>query len=542
MPGTRDHDPIVIENFGGLWARGDHESAPSDHFIQADNVQYFPSGVETRYGVRPYLTNPLPPFKCLRAYNYITLIGDTVIALTEGGNIYHITGPSGGATTPILTIPAMEDFGFVAINGRGYITPFKIYTNSQGENYSLGLQNEFVYVCKGDGTPARKAAGLPPTGTPPGTPLIVTNGAVQPTEVTDTGLHLLAIVYETDTGYLTALGPEVFGQLDFTGINLITVSNIPVAPAGAHVIRRHIVSTKAIVNYNGDQKGYQFFFIPGGTINDNTTTTKSGAYFDSDLISDASHLIDNFSEIPAGVNLTTYHSRLVIVGEYGIPETLQGLPSGVTDNRSIARLSFPGEPESISKIDGLLVAPLDGQALTNAQEFRDVLYLFKHTRTYSFSDNNDEPVTWQEEILDQGVGASVHGIAQVLDTGGVNTDFLLIIDWSGLMLFNGVFARPEMSWKIEDYWKTIIRNNFHQMQIVNDSINKKIWIVFPEPNRDVVMHADYSDGMNAMKIQWSRWLFEIDVNTILLIETDKLVLGSSGPHSTSVFNPLTVIP
>jgi hypothetical protein len=48
MPGTRDHDPLVIEEFGGLWQRGDPESAPSDHFIQADNIQYIHSGCETR--------------------------------------------------------------------------------------------------------------------------------------------------------------------------------------------------------------------------------------------------------------------------------------------------------------------------------------------------------------------------------------------------------------------------------------------------------------------------------------------------------------
>ena len=44
MPGLRDHKPFVIEQFGGLWARGDAESCPSDHLIQADNIQYFHSG------------------------------------------------------------------------------------------------------------------------------------------------------------------------------------------------------------------------------------------------------------------------------------------------------------------------------------------------------------------------------------------------------------------------------------------------------------------------------------------------------------------
>ena len=523
MPGTRDHDPLVIEDFQGWWQRGDPESAPSDHFTQADNIQYLHSGIETRDGLINYILNPLPPLQILRIYNYVTLTGQTLIVLTVGGKIYHITGPGSVSPNPILTIPEMEDFGFVAINGRAYITPFKTYTNASGERYQLGIQNQFLYVYLGDGTPARKAAGLPPSGAA----LTISEFAAG-TGQTDAGFHLMAVVYETNTGYLTALGPEVFGSLNYSGNAKLYVANIPISP-DSFVIRRHLVSTKAISNYNGDQKGYQFFFVPGGTIPDNTTPDWAGSYFDSDLISDASHLIDNFSEIPAGVNLNTYHSRLVIVGEYGTTETLTGLPTGVTDNRSIARVSFPGEPESISKIDGILIAPLDGKALTNVQEFRDILYLFKNTRTFAYSDNGDEPSTWREEVLDQGIGAPVHGIATVLDTGGVNIDFLIIVDWSGLMLFNGTYAQPEMSWKIEDFWRGLDRNYFNLMQIVNDSINKKLWITLPEPYRKYVLHANYSNGMNSKSIRWARWLFDIKAFAIALIETDRLVIGTPGP-------------
>jgi hypothetical protein len=545
MPGTRDHDPLVIEEFGGWWDRGDAESCPSDHFTIAENVQYIHSGVETRDGIQPYFFTPQPTIKILRAYNYTTQKGDTILALSDEGRIYHITGRTSADVTLVLTVTGMEDFGFVAINGRAYITPFKIYTGAYGENYSLGLgaPNGFLYVYKGDGSLARKAAGLPPSN--PGVPLVAAYGTDTGTqEVVDAGKHLIAVVYETDTGYLTALGPEIFAELDFQATKKVLVTKIPVStPPPSPVVRRHLVSTKAILNYNGDQKGYQFFFIPGGTINDNTTTSWEVAYFDSDLIADASHLIDNFSEIPAGVNLTTYHSRLIIVGEFGTTETLQGLPPGITDNRSIARVSFPGEPESISKIDGLIVAPLDGQALTTAQEFRDVLYLFKHTRTYVYSDNNDEPVTWQEEVVDQAVGAPVHGIATVLDSGGVNTDFLLIVDWSGLMLFNGVFARPELSFKIENFWKLMDRNLFHQLEIVNDSINKKMWITIPGLRRNEILHADYTNGMNAMAIRWSKWKFNADINTILLINTDDLTIGTNGPHVDDISHPaITVIP
>ena len=94
------------------------------------------------------------------------------------------------------------------------------------------------------------------------------------------------------------------------------------------------------------------------------------------------------------------------------------------------------------------------------------------------------------------------------------------------MLFNGTYARPEMSWKIEDYWMSLDRNAFRYVQIVNDSINKKIWMTLPPPNQHIMLHADYGNGMDAKNIRWARWLFDAKISTICLIETDKLILGA----------------
>lgn len=518
MPGLRNHQPIIIEQFNGLWARGDAESCPLDHFTQADNIQYFNSGFETRDPLNKYQNVAVPLGTILRVYDYVMQTGQSLLVLIEGGEIYHCVSPT-VVHGPILTVAGMTDFGFVAINGRAFITPFKTYQDSLGFNYELGIEDEYVYVYKGDGTNARKAAGFPPTGGA----LLAANSATLGR--TDIGFHLIAVVYETDTGYLTGLGPEVFAELTFTGTNKIDVSNIPVSP-DSFVVKRHLVATKRILEYNQDQDGYQFFFIPEGNIDNNVDTTKTVEFFDIDLLADASHLIDNFPEIPSCVNLTTYHSRMVCVGEFGTALSLEGLPDGITDNRSVARVSWAGEPEAISQVDGLIIAPLDGNPLTNAQEFRDILYLFKKTRTYGYSDNEDVPASWSEEVIDQGVGAPVHGIATVLDSGGVNVDFLVVADWSGLMIFNGTYARPELSWKIEDFWMSLDRNEFRQIQVVNDSLTKKIWMTLPTPHRHVMLHANYGNGIDAKNIRWAKWLFDVKISTICLMETNKLIVGA----------------
>jgi len=664
MPGVRDHEPVVIEEFGGWWARGDDESCPLDHFTVCQNVQFFNSGLETRDPLDPFQEIASPISKIIRTYTYIMQTGQTLLVLVQGGKLYHCVSKT-IIHGPILEIDEMMDFGFVAINGYAYITPFKTYTNASGQNYELGIKNEFVYVYKGDGTPARKAAGEGATGGGGGlvvypqlsgdgkiTPGIHVIGITQwdnegtnndsgtlgpeflgvvyvqtddtwvinvanvpqadadiatrnvymtaaidpanwnPTQhpqasylfylvgrltdsarnnlvinvndvdlitgetfmgggtlptidsdsmylknsaedgYCDIGLHVVGVVYETDTGFLTQPGPAYFAVQTYVNESkAIEVLNIPVTTNPA-IKKKHLVSTKAIPNYNGNNKQigfpYQLFFIPNATLegihlND---TTKIISYYDSDLVADASHLIDNFSSIPAGVNLNTYHSRMIVVGEFGTDETLVGLPDGVTDNRSVARVSAPGEPEAISKVDGLIIAPLDGNPLTNVQEFRDVLYLFKKTRTFAYSDNSDEPSTWQEEIVDQGVGAPVHGIAAVLDSGGVNIDYLIIADWSGLMLFNGTYARPELSWKIEDFWLAMDRNYFGQVQLANDSIRKKLWITLPVPLYQNVLMADYGNGLDPKNIRWSRWGFNAAITTICLVETTKLIMGA----------------
>jgi hypothetical protein len=660
---VRDHAPIVIENFNGLWDRGDEESCPSDHFIVADNVQYLESGIETRYPLNKWQANPPnPPIgKVIRLYNYVMQTGQSLLVMIEGGWIYHLIGPN-VQHGPIAYFPTATDFAFVSIAGKAYISPFKTHIDATGQTYELGLENEKVWVYNGStapGTPARITGGVKPTngGLKPfiifndindGTitkgihfmvivfrdatgPQLYEPGAVQmvdapgnlkvqltniplgptgtvsrdivmtksidPKDIeagaagwyiahnipdnsttdfkldiaddkmtvgagwvganpnahymacvnssikgfSETGFHLFAVVYETDTGYLTQPGPEFFCGNTFVNVRRqVQIYNLPTT-TDPTIKKRHIIATKTITEYNGDQRGYQFFFVPGAVINNaNIDTGISFSMYDSDLISDASHLLDNYESIPAGVALSTYHSRMVVVGLSTVPDPPSVTPHDPDlpvvaphadllrpDNRSVALISAPGEPEAISKVDGLIVTPLDGSPLTNAQEFRDILYLFKKTRTYAYSDNFDVPSSWVEEVLDQGIGAPVHGIGTVLDSGGVNTDFLLIVDWSGLMLFNGTYSRPELTFKVEDFWYAQNRNGFHSVQIANDSIGKKIYITLPVPHRNFILYADYSNGLDAKNIKWSKWVFDGAINSICLMETNRLIIGAT---------------
>jgi hypothetical protein len=628
----RDHEPVTIDSFMGLWRRGSPSNTPPDHFSHSINLKYLEDGIIPRPAAQPFqdLANPLG--NVLRQYHYILPAGSTQLTLIEGGDIYHVID----ATTvlgPILSIADMTDFGFQQFGINAYLSP--AFTNDDG--HQVGMEDEILYVYKGDGVNARAAAGAQPTNTsalpftvfnagivgvvtlgvhfvgvayqnggvdgivgpevipvvtapgdqqvqvvnlpigPVGTTtrIVVMTRAIDPKSYVaatptqfyeviriadntttsllintadaalvtayvpgataapvtgalrakesatdgwnDRGFHIIAVVYETDTGYLTKPGPEFFAGLTTVNVKKsVDVSGIPIGPAT--VIRRHLVASKVIVNYNGDQLGYQLFFIPTGTIDDNTSTTKNLSWFDSELLEDASYLIYNLEEIPAGVILSRYHQRLVSVAEF--------------DSMSLARVSHPGEPESVSELDGFILVPPvivsetdspSAKPLTNAQEFRDILYLFQNTRTISYADNEEEPASWPDVVLDQGTGTQNHGIATVLDSGGVNVDYLLIADYSGVFVFNGAYSRPELTYKINDLWAEQDRDEFFRIQMINDSVNKILYVILPD---GTLLVGDYTKGLNPKSIIWTVWTFDFLIRSIMLMNIDTLVIGA----------------
>lgn len=494
----RDHQPIILDKFNGLWDRGDPENTPMDHFSDANNLRFFGNNsFGSRFGIGRSQNVASPLSSILRIYNYPTSDKQTILVLVTGGSIYHVVD----STTifgPILTIPAMTDFGMVPIAGRAYISPF--FTEQiSGLNRERGLQNESVYVYKGDGTAARKTGG-----TKPSVNITVANGAAGHT---DAGVHIFGYVYETDTGYLTPPGGLVaFTTVAGQAVDFSTVANSP----DSFVAKKHIVASKAIPSYNGDVNGYTLYFIPDADIPNNTVTTLGNiSFFDQDLLDDASHLSDNFDHIPAGAGLCTYHNRLVVWTPY--------------DNISVLYLSAVGEPEAVNQVDGVLLFPPNGNPVTNAAELRDVLYAFQRNKTVSWVDNGDEPATWQLSTIDNAMGTGVHGIATVVDAGASNIDYLVIGTYKGIVQFNGRYILPELSWAIQNRWiqqdfKT--KNRFIQM--VNDSVGQNLYCVTTDRQ---VLYANYMNGFDPKNIRWCPWTFQTFVNTLCLININELILG-----------------
>ena len=291
MSPVRDHQGITISDFNGLWLRGDPDSTPLDHFSAGVNFDFVGgSSVRTRPGVGISQSVSVPLSNVKRIYNYPTQTANTLIVLTydgTSGRIYHVIN-STTVYGPILTITGMTDFAFQPYAGRGYISPFGDYTNGE-LIFQKGLQNEFLYVYAGDGTAARKAAGAAMTGT-----MTIANGAAGHT---DPGFHVFGFVSQTVSGYNSP--PGVLTGFTTSAASSVSFGSIPTS-GDPNVVKRLLVATKVIPSFSGDLAAYQFFFVPGGVIHDNTTTFLNNiSFYDADLLADASHLLRNLTQIPA---------------------------------------------------------------------------------------------------------------------------------------------------------------------------------------------------------------------------------------------------
>ncbi len=343
-----------------------------------------------------------------------------------------------------------------------------------------------------DGTTCRKAGGTVPSGT-----LIAANSALSGN--VDAGTHLFAISFESSSGHITRPGPALYGVVLADGTHQIDISGIPIGPVGT--VARRILATRRIPDYAGNQNNYIFYFVPTGRIANNSATTATVNFFDGDLLTEADYLFDELSDIPAGIGIGVYSESLITWGEY--------------NNPSVVRISKQGDPESFSAISGYItIAPNDAGGVMNASEFRDSLYIMKGTRTYVTTRdtvNSDSPIFWRITNVDEGIGTGPFGIASVLDTGGPNTDSLIVAARVGLMIFNGLFMQPELTWKISSLWQSMNYANFNSIQVFNDVVTQRIYTLMPD---STILVGDYKNGLSFQSIRWARWTFPWTITSI----------------------------
>src|SRR3990167_1115122 len=582
----RDHQPIHIREYNGLFSRGSADVVPPDHFIDCLNLRFDQLGVKNRGGAS--LNVSLNSIKRVQLYTRISEAQRRLI-LDTTGNIYDATA---SLTIPILqgavwATGGFADFSAVSLFNRAYLTPHNrvngatggivwvydssstwgtiatVVINSGGAGYTVndvltltggisgmaatltvlteaaGVITSVAITTRGNGYQV-KAANAVTGGTGAGATFTTTilaaarpAAGVKPTSgVTaatsgtagnvEAGLHLIRVVYETDSGFITQ-GNATPTQYTAPGAFKIDLTNIPLGPAGT--AKRHILATKIITNYSGRPDDYEFFFVPSGEIADNTTTTLTINFFDNDLVASGDYLLDQAETIAAMVYVNSYQGSMIGGGEDNL--------------ESVVRVSKPGEPESFSSIDGFLLAnPGDaGEGVKNGIEYRDLYFIHKGQRTYITKNNGAEPATWDVNLVDNAIGTECYGASIVVDSLGNTLDRFIIADRAGLALYDGSFKDKQLSWKIEDTWNRINKQYFNQIKVCIDPVRKLIHVNVPldsatEPSH--VLTFDYKNGLDPANIRCGIDLYQKKPTSIFITNnraandlTPQLEFGSS---------------
>ena len=479
--------PTHITQFNGLWNRGPAENTPVDHFQIADNLRYINGGFETRYGTSVSIAVPAG----VRRFFPYSIEGqaDRIIYLDTDGKIFDSLYPG----VVILEIAGMIDFSMIVMNDRAYLSP---------HNGIVGMAGQNIWMYQGAGQPARLAGGMPPSGFNLEVYDSPNAGYIEE------GLHLIAVVYETDSGFITKPGPAVYAQYTSAG-QFKAIASLPIGPVGT--VARHVLATKVIPEFTGDQEGPELFFVEGAGVFDNSTPTVEFEFYDSQLVRSADYLKDEMTTIPAVLGFTTFAGSLV-----GWAPNVE--PSSIY-------ISKAGEPESISLLEGgIEVEPFTGGGVKNCVAYRgSTLMIHKSSRVYSTANNGNEPVYWEVTgPVESGIGTSVFGVATIMDEEGNTVDRYVFASKKGLIAYDGTFANV-LSEKIDDVWGRITKTAFSKIQVSLDAINEVIYVLLPldgsvTPN--VIAYCDYSNGMTVANVRWSLWTFRNYAPSCIGIDVD----------------------
>jgi len=524
-----DKSPISIKEFKGLhvsdidaqfskYAQGD---IPFENALECLNFDFLKKGgLRTRNGIDTYVNvfngagaitgKPVQMWKINNLKGI--LYSDRWLILTwdgTNGRLYD-TGVTAPATNPIGTFATMKYANVINAFGRMYIAPWKDWAAPCTSFPASDIQ---VYT----GDYNVRAAG----GTPPGAGAMAVAAAA--TGSVTPGLHLISVIYETDTGFRTTVTAN--HQLNPLAVTTaanqkINVTGIPVGGAGTGIVKRHVIMTKVAATAIGGFSTNEPFIVV--TIPDNTTTTATIDLPDSALVDSAKDeaFPNLFTAVSfrSCVSLVTYKNRLCYVG------ALLTAASATQPYINDVYVSPPNIPEHVSigapDVLGasIKIGPYSLDKVVTGAELDGVFYAFKGNSTYRFvEDLESDPSEWPVEIVDSGKGAYPFGVLSTGRNPGTNLQgftvvnsnrsVLLVAGNHGLSLFNGAFIDfPLSEFVLEEY--TIEQRKWSRLCV--DPIRNVIFFGMGDPYAapiDHILVGNYYYGPTLGKIRWGKWNF-----------------------------------
>lgn len=537
-----DKEPFVVNDFKGVSLGSANRAFPVEsqdaidfnHALDALNIIYLKEGgFQTR-----------PPFKLKQSFSTdgidtdnvvmqhwkISRIGNTYYdnrwlflaysAMSDVGKFYDtgILTP----TVPVGILSGCKLASVLNIYGRLYISPL----SDSGEP----LVGADGYIWLYDGTSLRLAGGDAPVGAT----LTLTDTAVVGANVTE-GLHIGAIAFETDSGFITKAGPSTRIQVTVAagGGRAVRFTNVDLGPAGT--VARHLLLTKTINNYDGIQDNWELFFAL--RIPDNITTTGDVVVPDTGLVDSADYLLSELEKIPSCNAISLYGTHLM----YNGPNT----------DPTLIYVSKGNDPETVDETEDY-IQKKDGipEDILNSRELRGLSYIFKETCTYVTREDPDNPPNaWTVDLVDSGIGIAPMAIGEVLaNPGGLVLDNLIVGGMYGLYVFSGTYARIPFSYNIQAKFNGLTRAEIKYTRMAVDPVRRRIFLILGNPLFQTELWiADYFNGLDNENIKWARWT-AYDANEgghpvdlpIRSVTVDPNNNGNDKPNVTFATNFITI--
>lgn len=480
------HDPIAIKGFRGLYLRGEGETCPADRLLECQNFIFRPGTIRTRES----LTRSVAPVAAYLDRKFFTYSnGTTGMLYSTVGNKLYVEGQ---------VLPLVDTSATILWSKFQIVQPDK--SNVVYILFESDSAGNRLYIWKPGTTTARPAGAVAPLGIGA---MPVANGAAGPI-VPEAGWYVFGVVYETDTGFYTKIGPTPddgvtlhLSVFQASGAHAITITGIPTGPAGT--VYRHIVVSRVASAYNGNPKAHELFFISDnkGRIPDNVTTTKTFTdLFSQDLVRSADYLFDRISAPPAGTGLTLIGKRLIIFGE-------------ISDKRNIL-VSNLSDYEGFDNIDGKIVTPNIDRVI-GIEELRGTIYVFKSSSTFAYQDEGEFPAEWPFVLVDDARSPS--RLVKLKENSSGIDDRILVIADGRLTEFNGTYGE-ELSYSIPsllkeaDSTKIFYVNPRHRYILIGLTTSAKF------------IFGDFSEGLSAETIKWSTLDYaNVSVNAGILLGT-----------------------
>jgi len=502
MSVTNGLEPKVVTGFKGLFSRGSLQNIPEDHLSFCDNC-IFPGndlvGIREALDLLDTVTLPVGetaisvfPYSIINA----SLQRTDFLYLTDHGKVID------GATGTVLftasggTLGLPTDFSCINYGGRVFVS-LKFAGSAWYNNNALDSSLHYY-----DGTNYVPFAGDGPTTAP-----VLSETA---TGSVDAGAHIVGVSYLYKYGYISP--PSPLATIVSDGSHSIHIASIPVS-SDPNVVGRVILITAA-------DKG-TLYFVPGGTINDNTTTTFDYDGPDTALIASADYLQDLLTIIPNGSSIKIYHGRLAVIGPHGVENNIL--------------FSNQLSPETFNVVTGAVAIPIDFQALNpnTAVIINDTFYVLKPNGTFATQDNDGDPNTWNVTSIDAGLGGFDTGVSNFAGNFNDILDNALVCNPRGLMLFTGSYHDTPLTFKIDSLWKTINPKLMYLLQIGHDIWNKRVYIAVPlffSATNNFILMMDYSEGLTPQTVKWSRWYFRSHPIIPKMIMGVYLIAGSGAQN------------